>query len=50
VPSLLSKSPNWPVVDPLLVALPLSLLALVVVSSVTKKPSEKLLAGIFARN
>ena len=48
VPSLLTKSPNWPVVDPLLVALPLSLLVLIVVSLVTKRPSEKLLAGIFA--
>jgi solute:Na+ symporter, SSS family len=50
VPSLLTKSPNWPVVDPLLVALPLSLLALVVVSFATKKPSEKFLSGIFAKN
>jgi SSS family solute:Na+ symporter len=50
VPSLLTKSPNWPVVDPLLVALPLSLLVLIVVSLATKRPSEKLLAGIFARS
>jgi solute:Na+ symporter, SSS family len=50
VPSLLTKSPNWPVVDPLLVALPLSLLVLIVVSLVTKRPSEKLLTGIFARS
>jgi Na+/proline symporter len=50
VPSLLTKSPNWPVVDPLLVALPLSLLVLVVVSFATKRPSEKFLADIFAKS
>ena len=50
VPSLLTNSPNWPVVDPLLVALPFSLLTLVVVSFATKRPSEKFLAGIFAKS
>lgn len=39
VTSLLVKSPNWPVVDPLLVALPLSALALVVVSAFTAAPA-----------
>ena len=47
VPPLLTKSPNWPVVDPLVLTLPLSLRALIVVRFVTKRPSEKLLAGIF---
>ena len=47
VPSLLTNSPNWPVVDPLLVALPLSHLVLVVVSFLSKKPSEQLVASVF---
>ncbi len=47
VPSLLAGSPNWPVVDPLVVALPASALVLVVVSAFTAKPSAKLLAIVF---
>jgi SSS family solute:Na+ symporter len=47
VPSLLTARPNWPVMDPLLVALPLSTLALVVVSLMTKKPSTELVKSVF---
>jgi solute:Na+ symporter, SSS family len=37
--SLLIDCPNWPVVDPLLVALPLSILAAVIVSKLTTPPN-----------
>jgi SSS family solute:Na+ symporter len=47
VTSLLATKPNWPVLDPLVVALPLSLVVLVVVSLFTKKPSSQFLASIF---
>lgn len=49
VRSLLADSPNWPVVDPLLIALPLSAVTLVIVSLFTGKPSERLLAKVFTR-
>ncbi len=45
--SLLATSPNWPVLDPLVVALPLSLVVLVVVSLFTKRPSSQFLATVF---
>jgi solute:Na+ symporter, SSS family len=38
--SLLLDRPNWPVVDPLLVALPISMITAVVVSLMTKAPSQ----------
>jgi SSS family solute:Na+ symporter len=38
--SLLADVPNWPVVDSLLIALPISLLTLVVVSLVTRPPEK----------
>lgn len=47
VTSLLATQPNWPVLDPLVVALPLSLVVLVVVSLFTKKPSSQFLATVF---
>jgi solute:Na+ symporter, SSS family len=47
VTSLLAKKPNWPVLDPLVVALPLSLAVLVVVSLFTKKPSSEFLSTVF---
>jgi len=47
VQSLLFNVPNWPVVDPLIVALPLSAVVLVAVSLFTRKPSDKLLASVF---
>ena len=49
VPSLLAQSPNWPVVDPLVVALPLSALVFIVVSSFTRKPSDKILKMVFPK-
>jgi SSS family solute:Na+ symporter len=47
--SILWAHPNWPVVDPLLIALPLSALTLVVVSLFTRPPSRDHLARCFAR-
>ncbi|MCX6638764.1 MAG: hypothetical protein NT090_27230, partial [Acidobacteria bacterium] len=47
VKNLLFNVPNWPVVDPLIVALPLSAAVLVAVSLFTRKPSDKLLASVF---
>ncbi len=43
-PSLLADYPNWPVVDPVVIALPLSVFTLVLVSMVTRKPSAEHLA------
>jgi SSS family solute:Na+ symporter len=45
--SLLLEHPNWPVVDPLFVALPLSLIVLIVVTLITKPPSDAHLAKCF---
>lgn len=45
--SILYNFPNWPSVDPLLVALPLSILTCVVVSLVTKKPDALLIDMCF---
>jgi SSS family solute:Na+ symporter len=39
--SLLLDHPNWPVVDPLIVALPISLIVFVVVCFLTKPPSSE---------
>jgi len=47
VRSLLANTPNWPVVDPLIVALPLSTVALVAVSLFTRQPSTRLLNTVF---
>jgi solute:Na+ symporter, SSS family len=41
--SLLLESPNWSVVDPVIIALPLSALVAVVVSCLTKTSDEKIL-------
>jgi SSS family solute:Na+ symporter len=38
--SILADYPNWPVVDPLVVALPVSILTAILVSFFTKAPSE----------
>jgi SSS family solute:Na+ symporter len=38
--SIFADSPNWPVVDPVLIALPISVLTAVVVSIFTKKPDQ----------
>jgi SSS family solute:Na+ symporter len=45
--SILADAPNWPVVDPLFVALPLSVLTAVVVSAFTRKPDDAHLAVCF---
>jgi len=47
--SLLAGVPNWPVVDPLIVALPLSALTAIVVSSLTAKPDAAHLDICFRR-
>jgi SSS family solute:Na+ symporter len=48
--SILATAPNWPVVDPLFIALPLSLLTVVVVSSFTQKSDEAHLDICFSSN
>ena len=45
--SLLLDKPNWSVVDPIIIALPLSILTAVVVSIMTKPPSEEHLRKCF---
>lgn len=40
-PSIVADSPNWPVVDPIVVALPISLIVAVVVSLATKPMDEE---------
>ncbi|WPL18499.1 Proline permease [Thiorhodovibrio winogradskyi] len=47
-PSLLADVPNWPVVDPIVIALPLSALTLIIVSALTRKPDEAHLEQCFA--
>jgi SSS family solute:Na+ symporter len=45
--SLLADVPNWPYVDSLLIALPLSALTMIVVSLLTRRPDEAHLAKCF---
>ena len=45
--SVLADRPNWPVVDPLIVALPVSIVTAIVVSLFTRPPSAELLAKCF---
>jgi len=47
--SILAGHPNWPVVDPLVVALPLSIIVMIVVSLMTSKPDEQHLAKCFPK-
>ncbi len=47
--SILADSPNWPVVDPLVVALPISILVAVVVTLVTRPVAKEHLDKCFAR-
>ncbi|MFA7485399.1 MAG: sodium:solute symporter family protein [Phycisphaerae bacterium] len=47
--SILIDKPNWPNVDPLIVALPISLIVAVVVSLLTKPPSKDHLAKCFKK-
>ena len=48
--SLLAGAPNWPVVDPLFIGLPLSALTAVVVSAFTRPPEEAHLNLCFPTN
>ncbi|MBN1359958.1 MAG: sodium:solute symporter family protein [Sedimentisphaerales bacterium] len=45
--SILANSHNWPVVDPLVVALPVSVIVAVVVSLLTKPPSQEHMSRCF---
>jgi SSS family solute:Na+ symporter len=45
--SLLLDQPNWPVVDPILIALPISLVVAIVVSLLSKPPSQQHLDQCF---
>lgn len=45
--SLLADSPNWPAVDPIIVALPAALLTLILVSAFTRAPDEAHLRRCF---
>jgi solute:Na+ symporter, SSS family len=45
--SILWNAPNWPVVDPIVIALPLSAIVAVVVSLMTKPPSQEHLDRCF---
>ncbi len=47
--SLLLDHPSWPVVDPIVVALPISIIVMIVVSMLTKKPSRKHLDMCFGK-
>jgi SSS family solute:Na+ symporter len=47
--SLLASCPNWPVVDSLLIALPLSVVTAIVVSLLTKPPDKEHVDRCFAR-
>lgn len=47
--SILLDKPNWPNVDPLIVALPISMIVAIVVSLFTKPPSEEHLAKCFKK-
>jgi SSS family solute:Na+ symporter len=47
--SLLAERPNWPVVDPLLIALPLSIMTAAVVSALTQPPPTEHLDRCFGK-
>jgi len=46
-PSILADHPNWPVVDPIVIALPISILVAIVVTIFTKAPSKSQLEKCF---
>lgn len=48
--SILADYPNWPVVDPLIVALPISIVVALVVSMITKPPTKEHLEKCFGDN
>jgi SSS family solute:Na+ symporter len=47
--SLLADRPNWPVVEPIVIALPISILVAIIVSLATKRPTDEHLAKCFDR-
>ncbi len=47
--SILADHPNWPVVDPLVIALPISIIVAIVVSLLTKPPSQEHLEKCFRK-
>ncbi len=47
--SILADHPNWPVVDPLVIALPISIIVAIVVSILTKPPSQEHLEKCFRK-
>jgi SSS family solute:Na+ symporter len=48
--SILADYPNWPVVDPIVVALPISALVLIIVSLITKAPAEEHIKKCFGNS
>ena len=48
--SILADYPNWPVVDPLVIALPISIIVAIVVSILTKPPSREHLEKCFRKD
>jgi len=47
--SIFADYPNWPVVDPIVVALPVSAVVAIVVSLMTKPPSKEHIAKCFGK-
>jgi solute:Na+ symporter, SSS family len=47
--SILADHHNWPVVDPIVIALPLSIITIIVVSLVTKAPAQEHLNKCYAK-
>ena len=47
--SILADYPTWPVVDPLVIALPISIIVAIVVSLLTKPPSQEHLEKCFRK-
>jgi SSS family solute:Na+ symporter len=47
--SILADCPNWPVVDPLIVALPISIFVAIIVAFMTKTPKKELLDKCFSK-
>ena len=48
--SILEGHPNWPVVDPIMVAFPISIIVLIVVTMVTKPSDDEHIAKCFEKN
>ncbi|MGC8744631.1 MAG: hypothetical protein ACP5T0_12200, partial [Verrucomicrobiia bacterium] len=45
--SILADHPNWPVVDPLMIALPLSFITAVIISLITTPPDAEHISRCF---